>query len=369
MQLPVRKVFQEAVAYEPGHILPIVVSFVSQFFLQHGPDRDHRRKRIPEEEELQTQCPVQHAKACCQYNCRNATQFDDRSQKFEQPQVRKRQPSDPSIARPEQHVLVRPQHIQQTLVPASALSPERSQVRRHLRPANRVRDKLDAVVRAFSHQVAVQARHQVEIFANCVRSIPPHSKHQIGSENSESAGNNRQHVSPSPCLSSNQESTQIFNHLDDFDALPRQAHPAHTPTFDLRAVQHPHNSAHRYDALRVCQYRHHDSQQRISLEHRVRVDHAHIWRGRRIQTCIYCIRLTPCRFLIHDKKPCVDVASVQPPDRSARHLRNVHRSHQTQSKLLLHHLQGAIIRPVIYRSEEHTSELQSHSDLVCRLLL
>src|SRR5260221_14592195 len=25
--------------------------------------------------------------------------------------------------------------------------------------------------------------------------------------------------------------------------------------------------------------------------------------------------------------------------------------------------------PVLYRSEEHTSELQSHSDLVCRLLL
>src|SRR6266853_3033400 len=40
-------------------------------------------------------------------------QFDDRGQKFEQPQVRKRQASDTSIARPEEHVLVRPQHIQQ----------------------------------------------------------------------------------------------------------------------------------------------------------------------------------------------------------------------------------------------------------------
>src|SRR5438034_4168406 len=27
------------------------------------------------------------------------------------------------------------------------------------------------------------------------------------------------------------------------------------------------------------------------------------------------------------------------------------------------------LRPVVMRSEEHTSELQSHSDLVCRLLL
>src|SRR5260370_17497257 len=33
-------------------------------------------------------------------------QFDDRGQKFEQPQVRKSQASDTSIARPEEHVLV-----------------------------------------------------------------------------------------------------------------------------------------------------------------------------------------------------------------------------------------------------------------------
>src|SRR5260221_9960384 len=37
-------------------------------------------------------------------------------------------------------------------------------------------------------------------------------------------------------------------------------------------------------------------------------------------------------------------------------------------------LQGVVVRPdavvvVMGRSEEHTSELQSHSDLVCRLLL
>src|SRR6266853_2285275 len=75
-------------------------------------------------------------------------QFDDRGQEFEQPQVRKRQASDTSVARPEEHVFVRPQHIQQTLVPASALPPERSQVRWHFRPAHRVRDKFEAVVRA-----------------------------------------------------------------------------------------------------------------------------------------------------------------------------------------------------------------------------
>src|SRR5438094_599918 len=84
MQLPVRKMFQEAVADEPDHVLPIVVSFVSQFFLQHGTNGNHRCERIPEEEKLQTECPAQYAKACCQYNRRDATQFDDRGQKFEE---------------------------------------------------------------------------------------------------------------------------------------------------------------------------------------------------------------------------------------------------------------------------------------------
>src|SRR5436190_7625422 len=32
-------------------------------------------------------------------------------------------------------------------------------------------------------------------------------------------------------------------------------------------------------------------------------------------------------------------------------------------------LVGAVLRLIARRSEEHTSELQSHSDLVCRLLL
>src|SRR5438034_4452817 len=34
-----------------------------------------------------------------------------------------------------------------------------------------------------------------------------------------------------------------------------------------------------------------------------------------------------------------------------------------------HGVAGPATRPQAFRSEEHTSELQSHSDLVCRLLL
>src|SRR5882672_1876287 len=42
------------------------------------------------------------------------------------------------------------------------------------------------------------------------------------------------------------------------------------------------------------------------------------------------------------------------------------------SRLCINHLQSARVQREAYvgeRSEEHTSELQSHSDLVCRLLL
>ena len=92
---------------------------------------------------------TQDAKACCQDNRDEATQFDDRGQKFEQPQVRKRQASDDSVARPEEHVPVRPQNVEQTFLPARALSGKRPDVGWHFSPAHGVRDKLDAIVRAF----------------------------------------------------------------------------------------------------------------------------------------------------------------------------------------------------------------------------
>src|SRR5215204_5686976 len=44
--------------------------------------------------------------------------------------------------------------------------------------------------------------------------------------------------------------------------------------------------------------------------------------------------------------------------------RSVRRQHHRRCRAA-----GARLRPRSHRSEEHTSELQSHSDLVCRLLL
>src|SRR5438034_8273650 len=58
-----------------------------------------------------------------------------------------------------------------------------------------------------------------------------------------------------------------------------------------------------------------------------------------------------------------------PPERIALLLARIHpRLGAHHRKRALQHLLFDIQRPA-HRSEEHTSELQSHSDLVCRLLL
>src|SRR5947207_5459628 len=67
---------------------------------------------------------------------------------------------------------------------------------------------------------------------------------------------------------------------------------------------------------------------------------------------------------------------------SARHHRDLHSFPTRRSSDLFEHATGpkaargqnhdsaiGLDQPIEMRSEEHTSELQSHSDLVCRLLL
>src|ERR1700675_1408527 len=65
VQLPIRKVFEEAVAHQSRNILPIVISLVSQFFLQHRSDGNNRRKSVSEEHELKKERPTQGAKESC----------------------------------------------------------------------------------------------------------------------------------------------------------------------------------------------------------------------------------------------------------------------------------------------------------------
>src|SRR5258708_14102865 len=66
MQLPVRKMFQEAIADEPRDILPIVVAFISQLLLKHGANGNHCGERIPEDDKLHKESATQQANACCQ---------------------------------------------------------------------------------------------------------------------------------------------------------------------------------------------------------------------------------------------------------------------------------------------------------------
>jgi hypothetical protein len=53
VQLPVGEVLQEAVTDQPHYVLPVIVAFVRDFFLQDGADRNHGSKGIPEDQKLQ----------------------------------------------------------------------------------------------------------------------------------------------------------------------------------------------------------------------------------------------------------------------------------------------------------------------------
>src|SRR5713226_4908252 len=148
VELAVREVFEEAVTHQPDHILPVVIPFVGELFLQHGPDGNDRGKGIAENHKLQKKFPAQNTEPCRQRNGHKATQFDRRSQKFEEPQIGKREPADPAVARPEEHVAVLPEHVEQPLLPAGALPRQRAQVAGHLCPTDRVGNEADVIVGA-----------------------------------------------------------------------------------------------------------------------------------------------------------------------------------------------------------------------------
>src|SRR5260370_41075768 len=113
--------FEEAVADKPDYVLPVVVPLVGNFFLQNGTDGDHRRKRIPEYEELQEKFPAQHTKKSCEDDCYDPHDLDDSREQLKQPQIRQRKATDPAVTRTEQRIPVRPEHVQQKLLTTSSL--------------------------------------------------------------------------------------------------------------------------------------------------------------------------------------------------------------------------------------------------------
>src|SRR5438034_8381917 len=64
---------------------------------------------------------------------------------------------------------------------------------------------------------------------------------------------------------------------------------------------------------------------------------------------------------LHDALPILPFRTAKPPNRLARRFRRPYGKKRDSLR--------ATRSKVSMRSEEHTSELQSHSDLVCRLLL
>src|SRR5260370_977790 len=111
VQLPVREMFEKAVADKAGYVLPVVVTLVRDFFLQHGTDGNHCSKRISEDQELQEKLPAEHAQARRQNNRCDSHDLDDGRKQLKQPQIRKSKRSDPAVTWAEEHVAIRPQHV------------------------------------------------------------------------------------------------------------------------------------------------------------------------------------------------------------------------------------------------------------------
>src|SRR5436190_10387791 len=84
----------------------------------------------------------------------------------------------------------------------------------------------------------------------------------------------------------------------------------------------------------------------------------------------------PCTLSLHDALPISAVARIAPPHRIATDVEIVGLDYAFQAPADLppglttfRFRNAGKHRHEFNRSEEHTSELQSHSDLVCRLLL
>src|SRR5260370_976164 len=97
VQLPVGKMLQKAVTHEPHNILPVVVPFVGDFLLQDRTDGNHRRKCIPENQELHEEYPAQHAKAGRENDGADPSDLDYPRSPLKRPQLRKRKRTDPAV--------------------------------------------------------------------------------------------------------------------------------------------------------------------------------------------------------------------------------------------------------------------------------
>src|ERR1700757_1722030 len=106
VQLAIGKMFQKAVTDEPRDILPVVISFVGEFFLQDRADGNHRRKSVPEKQELEKELSAQHAQARGENEGGNPSDLEEGTKKLNQPRVGNRKTADPAVTPPEKHIAV-----------------------------------------------------------------------------------------------------------------------------------------------------------------------------------------------------------------------------------------------------------------------
>src|SRR6267143_6271552 len=99
VHLPIGKMFEKTVADQPHHVLPVVIAFVGDFFLQHRPDGDDRCEGVSEQQELQKERAAQDAEHGGKNDGGDSQNLDNRCGKLKQPQVRQRKKPDSAVAR------------------------------------------------------------------------------------------------------------------------------------------------------------------------------------------------------------------------------------------------------------------------------
>jgi hypothetical protein len=128
VHLPARKMFEQAVADQPRDVLPVVKPLIGNLFLQDRANGNHGGKRIPEDEELQKKLAAQNTKRGSENDGDDSRELEHWGKQLKDPQVGQTETANPGVTRPEKHVAIGPQHVQQALLPALPLLSQRFQI-------------------------------------------------------------------------------------------------------------------------------------------------------------------------------------------------------------------------------------------------
>jgi hypothetical protein len=99
-----------------------------------------------------------------------------------------------------------------------------------------------------------------------VSAKPADLQDKVALKNSECSGNYREHVEACPSLAPNQEGTQIFDDVHDFDRAPGKTHFLDLIVRDAGAVQYAYDAAYRHDPTGISENSRHDADERFLFE-------------------------------------------------------------------------------------------------------